>query len=48
MTKISDIERDSSNNINNDKTKVEFEEKELEGLPEPVLKKLEKVPEKEG
>lgn len=48
MTQIADIERDSSNNINKDKTKIEFEEKDLEGLPEPVLKKLDKVPEKDG
>ena len=48
LTKISDLERDCSNNINNDKTKVEFEEKDLEGLPAPILSKLEKVEGKEG
>ena len=32
----------------NDKTKCEFEEKDLEGLPDSELQKLEKVPEKEG
>lgn len=48
LTQISDLERDCSNNINNDKTKVEFKEEELVGLPESTLQKLEKVPEKEG
>lgn len=45
---IADIERKASQNINEDKTKVEFEEKDLEGLPKDTLEKLEKVPEKEG
>ena len=45
---IADIERTASNNINEDKTKVEFPEAELEGLPAGILEKLEKVPEKEG
>lgn len=48
MTKIADIERDASNNINEDKTKIEFDEKDLEGLPDANLQKLEKVESKEG
>ena len=48
LTQISDLERDCSNNINNDKTKCEFEEKDLEGIPEKTVDKFEKVPEKEG
>jgi len=48
MTQIADIERDASNNINADKTKIPFEEKDLEGLPAPLLQKLEKVEDKEG
>ena len=48
LTQISDLERDSSNNINNDMTKCEFEEKDLVGLPDPIVQKLEKVPEKDG
>ena len=47
-TQISDLERDASNNINSDQTKVEFEEKDLEGLPDPILQKLEKVEGKEN
>lgn len=37
LTQISDLERDSSNNINNDMTKLEFEEKDLVGLPDPII-----------
>lgn len=37
LTSISDLERDSSININNDMTKLEFEEKDLEGLPDPIV-----------
>lgn len=37
LTQISDLERDSSNNINNDMTKCEFEEKDLVGLPDPII-----------
>jgi hypothetical protein len=37
MTQIADIERDASNNINEDKTKVEFNESDLEGLPDSSL-----------
>lgn len=47
-TQISDLERDASNNINSDTTKVEFEEKDLEGLPDSSLQKLEKVEGKEN
>ena len=48
LTQISDLERDCSNNINNENSKVEFQESDLVGVPEDTVKKFEKVPEKEG
>lgn len=45
---IGDMERIASQNINEDKTKVEVEEKLLAGMPPHLIKTLEKVPGKEG
>lgn len=45
---IGDMERVASQNINEDKTKVEVEEKLLDGMPPHLIKTLEKVPGKEG
>ena len=45
---IAGIERQASQNINEDKTKVEFKEEDLEGLPSGIIETLEKVSGKEG
>lgn len=45
---IAGIERQASQNINEDKTKVEFKEEDLEGLPSGIIETLEKVEGKEG
>lgn len=45
---IADLERKASQNINEDKTKVECAVSELEGLKEDFIAKLEKVEGKEG
>lgn len=45
---IGDLERVASQNINEDKTKVEVDEKLLKGMPPPMIEQLAKVPGKEG
>ena len=45
---IADLERKASQNINEDKTKVECAITDLDGLKEEFIKKLEKVEGKEG
>jgi Zn-dependent oligopeptidase len=45
---IGDMERVASQNINEDKTKVEVEEKLLKGMPQHLIETLKKVPNKEG
>ena len=45
---IADLERKASQNINEDKTKVECAIADLDGLKEDFIKKLEKVEGKEG
>lgn len=45
---IADLERKASQNINEDKTKVECAVSDLEGLKEDFIEKLEKVEGKDG
>ena len=35
-------------NINEDKSKIEFKEEELKGLPDEIIQSLEPVPHKQG
>ena len=48
QNEISNMEREASQNINEDQTKVECEIAKLDGLPEDLIETLESVPEKEA